>query len=486
MIVRWQQVRRLFMATALAVALGVAGMVAEPAATAIPTEPATARPVTAGPVTRTVKIKLVADQRIELHGDRFVGADPAVEELNRLVESAPVEHVRPLIDPAVPDSAVSAALDDYYAIRLESTRDVDALLAALLELPVVTDAYAQPVPPPPPVTPDLSGGQTYLRQAPEGIDRAAASRVRGGLGARVRVVDIEYSWNLEHEDLTGSRPVFVANGTPHDPFNSTNHGTAVAGELVAGDNGFGVTGIVNEAELYLVNALNLERGWDLAGALAVAASVTGPGDVILIEQQVYGPNGEFAPVEWLPEIYDAIRALTRSGRHVVEAAGNGGQNLDDRALFGRRFPNGKRDSGAIIVGAGEACGTPRRSQLSFSNYGKRVNLQGPGNCVVTTGYGDLFSGGDPNREYTQWFSGTSSASPVVAGAAAAVSSAHLEHQRRPLSPERLRLVLMITGTPQDKSVDRDHIGPLPNVAKALRILGMNARAPWSAAQRAAA
>jgi hypothetical protein len=45
-------------------------------------------------------------------------------------------------------------------------------------------------------------------------------------------------------------------------------------------------------------------------------------------------------------------------------------------LYGKRFPMGKKDSGAIIVGAGEGCAgsTNLRSRLSFSNYGKRVNV----------------------------------------------------------------------------------------------------------------
>jgi hypothetical protein len=141
----------------------------------------------------------------------------------------------------------------------------------------------------------------------------------------------------------------------------------------------------------MVNASNSERGWDLANSILVALSAISPGDVILIEQQTYGPSGHgYVPVEWIPAVYDAIKTATASGVIVVEAAANGGENLGDTSVYGSSFPSGKPDSGAIIVGAGAACGNqgvPSRSRLSWSNYGPRVNVQGWGECVTTTGYG---------------------------------------------------------------------------------------------------
>ena len=62
---------------------------------------------------------------------------------------------------------------------------------------------------------------------------------------------------------------------------------------------------------------------------------------------------------------------------------------------------------------------PDRSRLDFSNYGARVDVQGWGREVTTTGYGDLQGGLNEDLWYTDHFSGTSSASPVVVGALAA-------------------------------------------------------------------
>ena len=76
---------------------------------------------------------------------------------------------------------------------------------------------------------------------------------------------------------------------------------------------------------------------------------------------------------------------------------------------------------------------PDRSRLSFSTYGSRVDVQGWGHNVTTTGYGGLFTGGgDPNQYYTATFNGTSSASPIVAGAAAALQGIQLARGAAPL------------------------------------------------------
>jgi subtilisin family serine protease len=353
-------------------------------------------------------------------------------------------------------------LNLWYRLTVESKAAAWVLVADLRSLrSLVEEAYLSPAAAPPP-SGLYTSLQGYVNAAPDGIGARLVTGP-GATGSRVEVLDVEYSWNQSHEDLSKAVGALVANGTPFDPFFDTNHGTAVLGELVADDNSFGVTGIVPDARLGLVNAENSERGYDLANSINVARTATAPGDVILIEQQApVTPGGfDFVPVEWVGGFYDAIKLATADGRIVVEAAGNGGQNLDNAQVFGKRFPSGKRDSGAIIVGAGAApgCTSPARSRLFFSTYGKRVDLQGWGECVTTTGYGDLFSGG-ANSLYTSGFSGTSSASPIVAGAAAALSSALEAKTGKPAKPDKVRKILEATGTPQ---AGNENIGPLPNL-----------------------
>lgn len=356
-------------------------------------------------------------------------------------------------------------LNSYYRIKLPNATAADQLARQLQALPIVEAAYAEPPVAPAPITPDYTNLQLYFKPAPSGLGFSAMTGVNGGLGNYVSMADVEYAWNTAHEDLwVGSTHLtHLNNGTPVDPFNNTHHGTAVAGSLVGKRDVRGINGTVSDSKLYLVNSYNSEYGWDPVNAVYTATKKLVPGDVLVLEQQTYGPQNELLPVEWLPAVYDAVRLATQKGIIVVEAAANGGVNLDN---YGTTFPSGKVDSGAILVGAGAACGTQAdRSRLSYSNYGNRLNVQGRGECVVTTGYGDLF-GPSLNRYYTRSFNGTSSATATVAGAVAALSSAYEAKTGHALTPAHARTALVTTGTAQNTAVT-GKIGPLPNVPSAL-------------------
>ncbi len=370
---------------------------------------------------------------------------------------------------------VSQALSQYYVATVAPQANMQALVGKIALLDSVETVYAVSKPAPAPTVNNYTSLQKYLKASPVGIDSAYAKTIPGGNGSSVRIIDLEYSWNAAHEDLSKAVSTLVKNGTPVDPFNDNNHGTAVLGEIIATDNTTGVTGAVSGAALSRVNTYNAERGWDIVGALQTAAAQALPGDVILIEQQTWAPSsvGGYAPVEWEPAIYDAIKALTTSGVNVVEAAGNGGHNLNDTAVWGTTFPMGKVSSGAVIAGAGSACAAPLNARLYFSNYGSRVELQGHGECVTTTGYGSLETGSTPNGAYTSNFNGTSSAAPIVAAAIASLSSAYETlNPGKVLTPTQIRTTLIQTGTLQNTSIGTlsGNIGPLPNLNRALGTL----------------
>src|SRR5690606_11273595 len=165
-------------------------------------------------------------------------------------------------------------------------------------------------------------------------------------------------------------------------------------------------------------------------------------------------------------IFDAIRAATDAGVHVVEAAGNGAVDLD-RALPDRRV----RDSGAILVGASSSV---ERAPSCFSNHGEAVDVHGWGENVLTTGYGDhpvhaqvpVTSNED---SYTYAFAGTSSASPLVVGSAASVIGLARAQLGEDLHPADLRDLLARSGTRQSTTSPPDHperfflIGPQPDI-----------------------
>lgn len=438
-----------------------------------------------------IKFREGSDLRLvdgRLSSDKL-GRVPVLDGLSG--PAGPIASVEPLFQaaPAALASLTQAAqrqsgrrladLSQWYRIRLRPDQDLARVVDRLNALSIVEIASPAPLPMPPPLSPNYNAFQQY-RQASSGngIDSDYAWGISGGDGYGISVLDIEYSWNSAHEDLSRLREPYarVANGTPYDPFNDTHHGTAVMGILVGDNNGVGVTGLVPGASARYLNVMSYELGYNPANAVYTAINALQPGDVMLLEQQASGPaacNG-YVPLEWIPSVYDAVALATSRGIHVVQAAGNGAMNLDNAACFGSPFPLNRPDSHSIIVGAGGPVstglcsdGVPARSTQPFSTYGARVNLQGWGRCVTSAGYGNLYNGGS-DATYTSSFSGTSSATPIVASAVVAISG--IARQRGfPISPYQMRDLLIITGAPQTGG---GHIGPLPNVRAALNYLGV--------------
>ncbi len=394
----------------------------------------------------------------------------------------------------VPDLSVYyrvEAPDDRLDELAESLNALDmvegAYVAPPVELPQILNDMAPSAERPPINTPDFTSRQGYLNQAPGGIDARYAWTRPGGRGAGIRIIDIEGAWRFSHEDLLLNQGGVVG-GTQSSDLGWRNHGTAVTGEFGGDRNTFGITGICPDAN---VRAISVFGGVGTAGAIRLAADMLGPGDIILIELHRAGPRHNFQPrgdqrgyiaMEWWPDIYAAIRYATGRGVIVVEAAGNGAENLDD-SIYDQPavgFPPSWRNpfnpanlsSGAIIAGAGAPPpGThgrnhgPDRSRLDFSNYGARVDTQGWGREVTTTGYGDLQGGTNEDEWYTDRFSGTSSASPIVVGALGCIQGI-LRNLGSSLNPASAQNLLKSTGSPQQNAPGRprtQRIGNRPNL-----------------------
>ncbi len=340
------------------------------------------------------------------------------------------------------------------------------------ELPQINNMTALAVEAPL-LTPDFTVRQGYLDAAPGGIDARFAWTQPGGGGSGVGIIDIEGAWRFTHEDLRQNKGGVVG-GTQSSDLGWRNHGTAVVGEFGGDRNSFGITGISPDA---LVRAISIFDGLaraSSAGAIRQAADMLNPGDIILIELHRAGPRYNFQrrpdqlgyiAIEWWPDDFDAIRYATSRGIIVVEAAGNGAENLDDNiydtgaqgfpTAWTNPFDRANRDSLSIVVGAGAPPpgthsrdhGTDR-SRLDFSNCGALLDAQGWGREVTTCGYGDLQGGANEDFWYTDIFGGTSSASPIVVGAIGCVQGVLRARGRTPLSPLRARELLRITGSPQ--------------------------------------
>jgi subtilisin family serine protease len=238
----------------------------------------------------------------------------------------------------------------------------------------------------------------------------------------------------------------------------------------------------------VVHSAVINGVFNAAGAITKATAELKAGDVILIELQATGPNNKYVAMQYWNDTFAAIVAATAKGITVVEAAGNGNENFD-LAVFNNTGL--QKDSGAIVVGAGvppsnhldfagfgagmpgySSLGVPR-SRIFFSNYGKIVNVQGWGWHVATLGYGDAQGDASENRWYTLRFSGTSSASPIVTGAVACLQGRAKSKNGGPLTPAKVREILMKTGTPQVAGPGvplAQRIGPLPNLPLAMKLV----------------
>ena len=411
-----------------------------------------------------------------------------------------------------PDLPALADLSRYYLVQAPAD-SLEKLQQELLNDPLVEGAYIQPAPEPavvmemppalpdeaPPATPDFNARQLYLDAAPGGIGARSAWSRPGARGAGVRVIDIEGAWRFGHEDLVQNQGGVIG-GTQSSDIGWRNHGTAVVGVFGGDQNSFGVTGIAPEANTRAISIFG--TGQSAAKAITDAANALSAGDIILIELHAPGPrfnfqspNGQrgYIAMEFWPANFAAIIHATQvRGVIVIEAAGNGAENYDD-ALYNTRptgFPATWRNpfnlsnpqSGAILVGAGAPPpGThgrdhgPDRSRLDFSNFGARVDVQGWGREVTTCGYGDLQGGSNEDLWYTDTFSGTSSASPVVVGAVASLQGALRARSRPLLTPATAMNLLRTTGSPQQDAPGRpatQRIGNRPDLEQALRTLGL--------------
>lgn len=458
------------------------------------------RPVTAKPTSVSISpeadierviVKLIEGTRARMSGNTLIslaGKDlrslnavfgKSAGKLKPMAIKAPeqVEREKDILERRVGQRL--ADFNNYYSIPVSSSAEAVRLVNALNRLPEVEIAYPMPRPtiatdiaPP---TPDYSFQQDYLRVAPGGVDADWAHTQPGGDGSSVMVIDIEGAWKLDHEDLDAAANGNFG-GTMTNDLSWRNHGTAVLGEMIGSNSGYGVTGICYGATAGVVSIASIGE----TEAMLIAIDSMEAGDVMLIELHAPGPRYNFQTrtdqlgyvcMEYWQANFDVIQLAWAKGVIVCEAAGNGAENYDT-PIYQNLFDTTARNSHAILCGAGTPPGAGvDRSRLGFSNYGARVNLQGYGINVVTAGYGGLFNGGGDERQYyTSGFSGTSSASPIVTGAVVSLQGIYkAQYPGSVLTSDQVRDIMTATGSPQ-QSNPSEHIGPRPNLQAAAAVL----------------
>ena len=225
------------------------------------------------------------------------------------------------------------------------------------------------------------------------VDSYAAWGVTTGKGVTVAVIDTGVKAN--HEDLPNLRRVEVTNGKePLSLDDATGHGTHVAGIIGAAmGNGKGGAGIAPGATILSLRVVNAAGYiYDSALIAALRTAVKNGAQIVNISIGGTAYNAVFQKV---------INEAAEAGVTVVAAMGNDGTNC-------LNYPAGYDN----VIGVVSVDRTNNRA--SGSSYGTWGDVAAPGAAVWSTTYNGSYG---PK-------SGTSMASPVVAGVAALYKSVH--------------------------------------------------------------
>lgn len=187
--------------------------------------------------------------------------------------------------------------------------------------------------------------------------------------------------------------------------NFSDHGTHVAGIIAANRvNDFGANGICQTAKIMCLRAVpnGDERDKDVANAIYYAVD-NGARVINMSFGKAFSPDSS--------AVHGAIKYAMEHGVLLVHAAGNNSENSD----IDRVYPNDLDNTYASTwIEVGSSKSGKRKEMISeFSNYGAtNVDVFAPGSSIYST---------LPEDEYAS-LSGTSMASPVVAGIAAYILS----------------------------------------------------------------
>lgn len=201
----------------------------------------------------------------------------------------------------------------------------------------------------------------------------------------------------------------------NDAMDKDGHGTHVAGTIAAEKNDFGVTGVAYNAKIMAVKVLDDNgSGTNVDVAAGIKYAADNGADVINLSL-----GGGYSS-----EIEEAVKYATAKGTVVVMAAGN-------EYASEPGFPANLANQWGVTVGAVDSA----NKMPDFSNKAGSTELDyvvAPGSQVYST---------TPDNTYST-FSGTSMATPHVAGVAALILSANPN-----LTPAEVESLLTQTANP---------------------------------------
>lgn len=246
---------------------------------------------------------------------------------------------------------------------------------------------------------------------------------KGSRKVTVAVIDTGVDYNhpsLKDNMIAG----YDFNSNDNDPMDVTSaqnpgHGTHCAG--IIGATGViegGTIGMSPEVSIMPIRFLNENGGGDLNnGIKAIDYAISKKVDVISASWGAPVSRAQAKP------LIEAVERATKAGILFVAAAANDGKNNDSYEVY----PANTNVEGFISI----AASGPQDEKPQWSNYGARmVHMASPGLNIVST---------LPKSQYSK-MSGTSMATPLVAGLAA-----FLKSQDTSLTAPQIAAILQTTG-----------------------------------------
>jgi len=211
-----------------------------------------------------------------------------------------------------------------------------------------------------------------------------------------KVCIIDTGYNLGHPDLPGTNDGVTGqanNSAVGNWYNDGNgHGTHVAGTIAAYDNNEGVVGVYPGVNMHIVKIFNDNGQWTYASDLIDAITQCQDAGSNVVNMSLGG--GSSSTTE-----RNAMQSFTDAGMLLVAAAGNDGNSA-------KSYPASY--DAVMSVAAVDS----NENRASYSQYNDQVEIAAPGSAVQST---------YPTNTYAS-LSGTSMATPHVAGGAALVWS----------------------------------------------------------------
>lgn len=243
------------------------------------------------------------------------------------------------------------------------------------------------------------------------------------------VIDDIYGYNASYTGEDKSKA--------GDPKDDHGHGSHTSGTIGAkGNNGIGVAGVAWNVSIMGVKFLTASGGGSLADAVKAIDYTT--------KMKVDLTNNSWGGGGYSQALYDAIKRAKDAGILFVAAAGNSGSNNDSEPEYPASYDLDNIISVAAVDNAG--------AMAYFSCFGKTsVDVAAPGVNVYST-----IPGG-----FDSW-SGTSMASPHVAGVAALLKSANPE-----MTAAQIKERIIKTASPMGSMRGRSVAGGMVNAYHAL-------------------